>query len=229
MKAAVFALAVTVASCSQSFAASCDQDGMDIVTTPIIEQATFRLSGAKKMATVEGHADILLIGDSISGFWSKTQDRDFGGMSVVNMGLPGEQAQELQWRLEHFRPKVKPDRIVLIIGTNNLRDPTLPACAIATGISTAAGDIKALWPEARLFIIPILPRGPGYVFRNNDRLAVNRAISGSVKGATIVQIDEEAFTCGWSSEHCANYTEDNLHLSPDGYARLRRELERAGL
>lgn len=213
---------------SPSLAASCDQESVEIAKTAIIEQSPARLSEAKKMAMVEGRADVLIIGDSIARRWEKTQASDFDGMSVVNMGIGGERTQELRWRLGQLPPKVKPTRIILFIGTNNLRDQAISDCAIAAGISSAAEDIRALWPNARLFIVPVLPRGPGFGFRDSDRRSINRTLSVTVAGATLVEIDEKALTCGWSTETCGNYQPDNLHLAPEGYARLRDELHRSG-
>lgn len=53
----------------------------------------------------------------------------------------------------------------------------------------------ALWPEATLFIMQLLPRGPDYIFRAIDRTSINRMISSSVEDATFTTIDEDAITC----------------------------------
>ncbi|KQV36448.1 MULTISPECIES: GDSL-type esterase/lipase family protein [unclassified Rhizobium] len=205
----------------------CDQDSLEIITTPIIEQSPLRLVLAKKFYSETGDRNVLIIGDSIAARWSKTQALDFAGFTVANMGLHGERIQELRWRLRTIPPKVKPSRIILIIGTNNLSDKGTPGCAISGGVSSVIEDIDQQWPDARLYIVPILPRGQAFRFRQEDRRAINLHIRETIKSATVVAIDEEKLTCN-SSGDCPNYTPDKLHLNDSGYAILREALSAAG-
>lgn len=211
---------------SAANAASCDRATVDTATKPIAEQSASRMDKAQKMVAYQGQPDILLIGDSIAARWKKDQGRDFDGLSVANMGLGGERIQELRWRLKHLAPKVDPKRVLLIIGTNNLRVKSIATCAVFAGIYAAVNDVKALWPDAKLFVMPILPRGKGFRYRQQDRMEINQNLS-TLNNVTFVKVDEDALTCGWAKA-CQNYLTDNVHLAGSGYAILRDGLDRSG-
>lgn len=170
--------------------------------------------------------DVLIIGDSIAEFWKPHQSESFSSMLVTNMGLAGERTQELRWRLKELPPKISPTRVILIVGTNNLAERRYDLCEVYGGIIAAAQDIKTLWPSARLFLIPLLPRGPNLRFRYDDRVSIN-AMLAETPGISLAPVDENAMTCGWSNG-CGNYRPDLLHPTGDGYIVLRQALQNAG-
>lgn len=112
-----------------------------------------------------------------------------------DIDTPHNLANASRWRRKEFPPETNPRRIILITGTNNLRERRCKPCEIFGGISAISKDLMALWPEATLFIMQLLPRGPDYIFRAIDRTSINRMISSSVEDATFTTIDEDAITC----------------------------------
>lgn len=225
MKVFLLSLILVLAAMAQSFSAPCSVESAEISATPIIEQVPRRLALAKRYAGMTGNLDTLIIGDSIAEFWKAYQPEDFPNMPVVNMGLAGERTQELRWRLKELPPKINPSRVILIIGTNNLAERRYDRCEVYGGIIAAAQDIKTLWPKAKLFLIPILPRGTNFRFRDDDRTAIN-AMLAPTPGVTIVQVNEDVITCRWA-DSCNNYRADRLHLTKSGYLILLKTLHSA--
>ncbi|MDQ0322266.1 lysophospholipase L1-like esterase [Pararhizobium capsulatum DSM 1112] len=219
-------LVVATLTCSASYAA-CRRDAI-ISKTPIIEQSHQRLSLARRYSTASGTTDLLIIGDSIAEHWGETQSRDFAGLSVINMGIRGERTQELLWRLEILRPSISPSRVILSIGTNNLRELDYDRCEVLGGMVAVAKYIRVLWPNSQLFVLPLLPRGKDFHFRERDRDFINAHLPFALSGMTIVEIDEASLTCGWASQ-CDNFRPDNIHLVAKGYAMLRQFIKRSGL
>jgi lysophospholipase L1-like esterase len=172
---------------------------------------------------------VLIIGDSIAEGWKKTQERDFPSRVVVNMGLVGEKTQELRWRLKEERPQILPKSVILIIGTNNFFDGKHSPCDVLGGIEAVESDIRSLWPDAKLYVMPIFPEGEDFSHREVDRKFINQELSLSSSGATAVSVDEEALTCRGKAIGCANYRPDHIHPTPSGYIILREGLADAGL
>jgi len=114
-----------------------------------------------------GNIDLLLDGDSITDWWVQNDDNKkmfekyFGGIRTANFGIAGDTTQGVLWGLRNgegqgFQPKA----IMLMIGTNNTGANTPPE--IAEGIGAVVLEMRRNFPDAKILLLAIFPRGlPG--------------------------------------------------------------------
>src|SRR4051794_1495286 len=136
----------------------------------------------------KGDIDLLLDGDSITDWWVQGDakkamfDKYFGTMKTANFAIAGDTTQGLLWGLKNgegqgFQPKA----IMLMIGTNNTGGTnnagTATAAEVAEGVGAAVQEMRSDFPEAKILLLAIFPRGlPGDSVR--DKIAeINRIIS----------------------------------------------------
>jgi lysophospholipase L1-like esterase len=106
--------------------------------------------------------NILFLGDSITWGWDKAGNPIYRALyrplGAVNAGIPGDQTQNVLWRVQNglFRfhqPKV----VVLMIGVNNLfrNRPD----QVVQGIQQIVLSIRLFSPRSRILLMGILPFG----------------------------------------------------------------------
>ncbi|MBV9400898.1 MAG: hypothetical protein JO062_23170 [Bryobacterales bacterium] len=130
----------------------------------------------------KGNIDLLLEGDSITDWWVQGDankamfDKYFGDMRTANFAIAGDTTQGVLWGLKNgegqgFQPKA----VMLMIGTNN--SGTFTAPEIAEGVSAVVLELRNDFPDAKILLLAIFPRGlPGDPVR--DKIAdVNKIIS----------------------------------------------------
>ncbi len=88
-----------------------------------------------------GDYDIEFIGDSITQFWeragSNVWKEYYGKRKVINMGVSGDQTQNVLWRLEHGQlDGIKAKVAVIMIGTNNSKTNQFTEAQILEGVTT---------------------------------------------------------------------------------------------
>lgn len=175
------------------------------------------------MAPAKGHeftarqADVLVMGDSIAaGLPLKALELAFPGQSIDKIARAGERAQQTLWKVDQI-PDLKPQSVVLIVGTNNLgRNAPCPTAATIVELVTR---IQKLGPKV-IFVFAILPRGD----RRDERLAVNAEVAGALdgrEGVRLINLDRELEACP------ACYRDDGLHLTRRGYEVLADGIARA--
>ncbi|MBR2364301.1 MAG: hypothetical protein IKA79_03780 [Lentisphaeria bacterium] len=132
---------------------------------------------SKKEWSKTNKAKAIFFGDSITHFWSKEDninygedswDEFFAGKDVLNMGYGFDRIQNVLWHIEagevdHQEPAV----IVVNIGTNNLTSSgNYPGDNVedtAEGIRFLTEKLHEKFPSAHIVVMEILPRG-GNVF-----------------------------------------------------------------
>jgi lysophospholipase L1-like esterase len=136
----------------------------------------------------KGNIDLLLDGDSITDFWLQgdankaMSDEYFGGYRTANFAISGDTTQGVLWGLRNgegqgFQPKA----IMLMIGTNNTGGTdnagTATAAEIAEGIGAVVLEMRNDFPQAKILLLAVFPRGvPGDSVR--DKIAeINRIVS----------------------------------------------------
>ncbi len=116
--------------------------------------------------------DILFLGDSITYLWTvgdgdvsgypggKTVfDKYFAGLKIANFGIPGDTTQGVLWRLQNGEGQGhKPKAVMLLIGTNNNGNT---AEEIAEGVGADVLELRKDFPDAKILLMAIFPRGPG--------------------------------------------------------------------
>ncbi len=224
---------------------ACDPLAIDLTLTP---QRTLIYASLKETVQVQAarpdKANVVLIGDSLLAGWRSDLSKAFPSTAIYDFAVGGDRVPTVLWRFEntdlaHLRPAVA----VLLIGTNDLGAGT-PSCAVATGIEAIVEKLRTLWPETQVLVLTIPPRGPDFHVIDDSRLEVNKAIvalGSRFDRVRAVPIDDNAFTCGQYATapltpgteprrlFCANYAEDNLHFSTEGYVQLGRILKDASV
>lgn len=228
---------------AHAFGSGCDVTTLPLLTTP-----------AQNVSTVEykrwleekeqSLAEILLIGDSMMRRWPADLTEQAFGRKVANYGIDGDRLQNVLARLSEIRAlQPSPRLVVLWVGTNNVAGRDVP-CVVAMGISHLIADVRSLWPEARLLVLDIFPRGKELLEFQVARNVVNSALyAGQMTGGYRLLSFGDDLLCSRTkfgaskksiqlenpnSFSCSNFQADNIHLSVDGYNALTVGLERVG-
>jgi len=146
---------------------------------------TVQRQGQRHLGFVEiakqGNIDLLLHGDSITDWWVQGDankavfDKYFAGIRTANFGIAGDTTQGVLWGLKNgegqgFQPKA----VMLMIGTNNAAN-TAPE--VAEGIGAIVLEMRQNFPNAKILLLGIFPRGlPGDQVRGKIA-EVNRIIA----------------------------------------------------
>jgi len=142
--------------------------------------------GARHEGFVEiakaGNIDLLLHGDSITDWWVQGDankamfEKYFGGIRTANFAIAGDTTQGVLWGLKNGEGQgYQPKAVMLMIGTNNTGPNTPPE--IAEGIGAIVLELRKNFPNAKILLLAVFPRGnPGDAVR--DRIAeINRTIA----------------------------------------------------
>lgn len=116
--------------------------------------------------------DILFLGDSITDLINADDDgngnpggkaafaKNFEGVKIANFGISGDSTQGVLWRLQNGEGKGhKPKAVMLMIGTNNTGGAS--GAEIAEGIGAIVLELRNDFPDAKIMLLAIFPRGTG--------------------------------------------------------------------
>jgi beta-glucosidase len=136
-----------------------------------------------KVADTGQHAPVLFLGDSITDLLSTGAGQPawhsfLAPLGAVNFAVGGAFTSNVLWQIEMGQvTAVRPDVIVLQIGTNNLGAGHSPA-ATAAGITKVVDELQKQLPNSRILLVGILPRGANANDPFRAKIAqVNRQIS----------------------------------------------------
>ncbi|MCG3134797.1 MAG: hypothetical protein HMLKMBBP_02178 [Planctomycetes bacterium] len=184
-----------------------------------------------------GAVDVLLVGDSLAAGWGGEAPGDpwrtaFPGRSAANAGLPGDRTQNVLWRLDHGAcDGVRPRAIVLHVGANNVFDaPRAGTEAVAEGIAACVRRLRAMFPDAPLVVVPVLPAFDAASAFRADAVAANdrlRAMGLDADRRVRILDVGDALTAADGSPRAGHYRPDGLHLTNEGYAAVARKLSAA--
>ncbi len=177
----------------------------------------------------KGGIDLLLEGDSITDWWTQGEankavfEKFFGAYKTANFAIAGDTTQGVLWGLKNgegqgFQPKA----IMLMIGTNNTGGNNNAGSAtgaeIAEGVGAVVQELRTDFPQAKILLLAVFPRGvPGDSVR--DKIAeINRLISKLDDKRNVFYMDigpkfldeKGAFLPG-------AFRPDNLHPDTKGY------------
>jgi lysophospholipase L1-like esterase len=202
--------------CKASQASECSDIDRLVATTPsppstVARWTTFQ----KKQSSPFKRVEIALIGDSLAEYWP-AQIIEKAFRPVWNFGVGGDQTEQVLWRLSSDRLReTTPDRVLIVLGTNDLYNRQKP-CGVIVGLRAVVDRVKELWPSTTVAFLEIPPRGRDFTELSAQRAEVNQAMRDS--GIKTFSVNE-AFTCS-GRQPCENYQSDNLHFSVKGYEAL---------
>jgi lysophospholipase L1-like esterase len=186
---------------------------------------------AKHQANLEvarqGDAELLLMGDSITDFWRNTEgayagkpvlDKYFGQWKIANFGIAGDTTQGVLYRLMDGEGRgIKPRAIMLMIGTNNTARNRNSAAEIAEGVGAVVLQLRKDFPQSKILLLAIFPRG-----RSNDPVRevladVNQRIAKLDDGANVFYRDIGKGFLDPQGNIATDIMSDGLHPAPKGY------------
>jgi lysophospholipase L1-like esterase len=175
-----------------------------------------------------GGIDVLFLGDSITDFWRDrgraVWGREFAPLKAANFGISGDRTQHVLWRLRNgeadgYQPKV----VVLMIGTNNTgleRDGKTPRNTppeIIEGVTAVVSELRVKFPEAKILLLAIFPRGDKDASQRTQVAEVNRALVKLHDGRHVFFLDINDRFLDADGNIPKDVMPDLLHPSAKGY------------
>jgi len=186
---------------------------------------------ANNAIAAKGDIDLLFMGDSITDFWRNAPkdgqpftamagkavlDKYWGNVKLANFGIAGDTTQGVIFRLQNgegqgFQPKA----IMLMIGTNNAGTNT--GAEIAEGVGAIILEMRKDFPNAKILLLAIFPRGnPGDAVRGINADA-NKIIAKLDDGKNVFFMDIGDKFLSPDGTIAPDIMADKLHPTDKGY------------
>lgn len=107
-------------------------------------------------------AQLVLLGDGMADGWhgSRSFQKQWRERKPLNLALPGDQTQQLVWRIEHGAlDGLAPRLVLLAAGAENLAQGLSPA-ETARGVAAVLQQVRERLPHSRVLLLGLLPAGP---------------------------------------------------------------------
>ena len=178
-----------------------------------------------------GEKRIVLLGDSITEFWSQIQPDFFANTSYINRGISGQTTPQM---LIRFRPDVldlHPDVVVILAGVNDIAGNSGPTTndAIFGNIISMVELAKA--NAIKVILCSVLPANNFY-WRPNEKAAetiiqLNQLIQSYAKEHDIPYVDYHSAMADAKNGLPKEFSEDSVHPNLKGYQTMQPLLEKA--
>jgi len=173
----------------------------------------------------EGKAELLFLGDSITDFWRNENgpfagkpvfEKHFGKWKVANFGIAGDTTQGVLYRLQHGEGEgFSPKAVMLMIGTNNTGSHTAPE--IAEGIGAVVLELRKRFPQAKILLLAVFPRGNADDPVRGKINEINESIAKLNDGKQVFYLDIGAKFLDSNRNIPQDVMSDRLHPSAKGY------------
>lgn len=140
----------------------------------------------------------------------------FGDVKTANFAVAGDTTQGVLWGLQNGEGKGhKPKAVMLMIGTNNTGSNTGPE--IAEGVGAVVLELRKDFPDAKILLLAIFPRGSGPDDANrmkNEEANTIIARLDDQKHVFFMNINSKFLDHNGS---LIGFRKDNLHPTEKGY------------
>ncbi len=176
-----------------------------------------------KEANSAKNVGVVFLGDSITQAWEgpgkEAWDRNFAPLGALNWGFSGDRTEHLIWRLQNGNiQRVSPEVAVMLIGTNNTGQEKRPASETVAGISRVLDDLAWKWPETKIILMSVFPRG---ATPDDDLRKINTEINAKLEdladGDRVHLLDINGEFLDSEGNLSKEIFPDLLHLSPGAY------------
>lgn len=170
---------------------------------------------------------LVFVGDSITAGWDPGLFGQFyGTRAPLLLGISGDYTQGVLQRLPQEWGQLRPQLVVLLIGTNNTSWTHAPAADVALGVAEDVRLIHRLSPGSRILVLGLLPHGwaPTDPVRAVNT-AVNDLIARCADGQMVSYLDVGRLLVNAAGQLSNEISFDSLHLTPIGYAILATAME----
>ena len=169
-----------------------------------------------------GPFELVFLGDSITQGWegagAEVWKRHFGDYRALNIGVSGDRTQHVLWRLDHGHfDDMKPELIVLMIGTNNSNRDDNTVTEIADGVRAIVARLRAKSPDSHILLLDIFPRGETPNPQRGKNCQVNQIIARLDDGEHVHYRAIGHKFLDDSGRLSKDIMPDFLHLSERGY------------
>jgi lysophospholipase L1-like esterase len=200
-------------------------------TVPFLNPGFRRKHDAYVELAKKGGIDLLFMGDSITDFWRNAPpageanparagkavwDKYYGSMNAANFGISGDHTAGVLWRLQNgegqgFQPKA----IVLMIGTND--SEICSSAEIAEGVGADVLELRKDFPDAKILLLGIFPRGNPDAPVRKLVLDVNPIIARLNDGQHVFYLDIGSKFLDPNGVIQPDIMADKLHPNQKGY------------
>ena len=169
-------------------------------------------------------ADACFFGNSIT-FHSDFQ-KDYPNLKIVNLGYSGDKIEGMLIRYKQIAC-VKPDKIFIMAGHNDLINPRLPMERFAEVYVQLIDSIQELNPNSDIYLESILPVNHQMkldVMPSDRIIEANRVIRAVAEERSMVYVDLFSLYADKDKELPAELTIDGVHLKPSSYKRWSEKI-----
>jgi hypothetical protein len=106
-------------------------------------------------------AQLVVLGDGMAVGWHRSRafQKQWRERKPLNLALPGDQTQQLVWRIEHGAlDGLTPRLVLLAAGSENLAHGFSPA-QTARGVAAVLQRVRVRLPGSRVLLLGLLPAG----------------------------------------------------------------------
>ncbi|MCT4544011.1 MAG: GDSL-type esterase/lipase family protein [Vallitalea sp.] len=190
-----------------------------------------RIAYFKKLNKGLKPGGIVFLGDSLTEHFITSEF--FPEHYVINRGISGDTTDGVLNRLQESVYNVKPEKVFLLIGTNDLGNKKEREYII-NNIDRIIINIKEKLPQTKIYLqslYPIRKEGQNKIrkavvgVRNNEQInSINQNLISLSKKRDITYIDINSLLQDEDGELKYKYTLEGLHISPLGYEVVAKGL-----
>lgn len=175
---------------------------------------------------------IVLLGDSLTEFYRV--DEFFHGYNIYNRGIAGDTTDGVLARLESNVIMMKPTKIFLQIGTNDLNEGK-DADYVVKNIKLILTRLQEKLPDTKLYLISLYPINPKALLCSKLMVgrrkpgtieSINRQIKDYAAMIDIPFINIYPHLLDDLGNLKKEYTVEGLHISLDGYCVITKVLQK---
>jgi len=191
---------------------------------PIRRYDWFRKLWAERRAAWAARAEkdqgaVVLLGDSITQGWGDDFSGHFPGMKIANRGISGDTTRGVLIRLKEDVLALRPQAVVLLIGTNDLEEQADPE-TIAANLKLILAGLKEHDAKMPVVLCQVLPSSETKKRPAAKIKKVNQLYAAAVKGdAQVTLVETWPLFANAQGDAKLEEFPDLLHPNKAGYAK----------
>lgn len=197
----------------------------DVLAEDVTEVSSSEYVITPPLAKIE---HIVFIGDSITYGYQLTDHFTKLELPPVNLGVNGETSEQVLGRLDHTLYELRPKKLFLLIGTNDLVKTKKTPGEIATTIKEIITTLQEQLPETAIFVESVYPVNTvDFLTPNHKKMVGSRNNGTIVKLNQLIQLvtletkttylEVYPVLLDQRAQLIKEYSYDGLHLNQAGY------------
>jgi lysophospholipase L1-like esterase len=175
-----------------------------------------RSAWAKQVEADQG--TVVFLGDSITQGWGDTMGGSFPGMKVANRGISGDTTRGMLIRLDEDVLSLKPEGVVLLMGTNDLEEKATPE-TIAANLQLILTQLEKHDPKMPIVLSLVFPSSSSKSRSADNINKINQLYREAVKeNKQVTVVDTWTLFANKDGDAKKEQFPDLLHPNKAGYA-----------